>query len=304
MTLNYHTRCYITSLIDINKITKYNKHTHEEKIMNYRELQAAIKQFRTQGLTEKSFKLNQKKTVLMSEYERVTKLDIRPDKSTDMDEVSLLKIRIAELESENKSLKNKLDIANETIDALNEAVDSTTTKFDEYIENVSELVKESYQSGYNDCKKDLEFDETLPDCSDYHSEDDTAITHHQPIDFGYEIDDESEEYGYSSDDTIEERLDKQFKRLHESIENFSETIDTTIESSARLGYNFRKYEESVTNNHPAASDISDITIINPDDVVEEIEYEVIECEYGEVIESETSVTLNFDNDGDFHFNVK
>ena len=249
--------------------------------MNYRELQAAIKQFRTQGLTEKSFKLNQKKTVLMSEYERITKLDIRPDKSTDMDEVSLLKIRIAKLESENKSLKNKLD--------------STTTKFDEYIDNVSELVKESYQSGYNDCKKDLEFDESLPDCPEYHGEDDTAISHHYPMDFGYEIDAESEVYGYSPDDTIEERLNKQIKQLHESIENFTDTIDTTIESSARLGYNFRKYEESVTNNPPVPSDISDITIINPDDVVEEIEYEIIECEYGEVIESETEITIN--NDG-------
>lgn len=266
--------------------------------MNYRELQAAIKQFRNQGLTDKTFKLNQKKTILMSEYERVTKLDPRPDKSTDMDEVSLLKIRIAELESENKCLKNKLDIANETIDVLKETVDSTTTKFDEYIENVSEFVKETYQSGYNDCKTDLEFDETLPDCPEYHDEDDTAITHHQQIDA------ESEEYGYSPDDTIEERLNKQFKRLDEVIENLGETIDSTIESSARLGYNYRKYEESVTNNLPATSDISDITIINPDDVVEEIEYEVIECEYGEVIDSETNVTINFDKDGDFHFTIQ
>lgn len=85
--------------------------------MNYRELQSAIKQFRIDGLTDKSFKLNQKKTILMEEYERVinlntpldSKVDVRPDKSTDKDLISVLQLRIAELEQENDKLRTKIE---------------------------------------------------------------------------------------------------------------------------------------------------------------------------------------------------
>lgn len=221
--------------------------------MNYREFQAAIKQFRDQGLTEKSFKLNQKKTILMSEYERVTKLDMRPDKSTDMDEVSLLKIRIAELESENKSLKNKLDIANETIDALNETVDSTTTKFDEYIENVNELVKDSYQSGYNDCKKDYEANDPAFDDSQL------VWEFRERLVRGVNID------GHLKGSILDVLSDGTPERVEKERHHLEKLIDTADEGDS-------------------------------DTVKPEIEYEIIECENGVIIERDNITPINTNED--------
>ena len=77
--------------------------------MNYRELQTALKQFRVEGLVDKNFKLNQKKTILLAEYARVTRTAVSTEKVTDEDEVTLLKRRITELEQENAQLKAELD---------------------------------------------------------------------------------------------------------------------------------------------------------------------------------------------------
>lgn len=79
--------------------------------MNYRELQASLKELRNQGIVDSKFRLNQKKHILMEEYTRATNIKVSPEKNTDVDEVSLLKARVAELEKENAELKAELELA-------------------------------------------------------------------------------------------------------------------------------------------------------------------------------------------------
>jgi len=55
------------------KSVDFSRHTQtkEPQTMTYRELQQALKQLRNKGIVPASFKLNQKKTVLQSMWEKV-----------------------------------------------------------------------------------------------------------------------------------------------------------------------------------------------------------------------------------------